>query len=239
MERCWERKVASLRKEREGREKGQKLVTRLTSGGVGFGPGPTDAKARAFSFMMQPSNIIMSEKERQGVYDYDYNNYHQYCQYLSVCQGFVTCHPCCDRWGMSFLCFSCGWGAVRYSCSGKAEGAPSLQSLNCTPGPLLPGPAASFVTKAPGYTCTSPPGSSSQLLLKHCPHPAIPHRLLSVWGSGYGEPLTRTTELGFGRVSSSPDLPFISGCPWTVHLTSQSLGHFICKQEENICLSVC
>lgn len=235
MEGCREGKVASLRKEREGWEKGQKLVTQLASGGVGFGPGPTDAKTRAFSFMTQPSNVIMSEKERQGVYDYDYNNYHQYCQYLSVCQGFVTCHPCCDRWGMSFLSFSCGWGPVRSGGEVQqlwdAEGVLSLQSLNCTPDPLLPGPAASFVTKAPGYTCTSPPGTSSQLLLKHCPHPAIPHRLLSIWGSGCGKPLTHTTELGFGRVSSLANLfwfaiyywvpldyPFNLSEPWAFHL---------------------
>lgn len=60
---------------RERTEEKKELVTQLGSGGVGFGPGLSDAKA--FSFMTQPLNLIMSEKERQGVYDYECTDYHQ------------------------------------------------------------------------------------------------------------------------------------------------------------------
>ena len=53
------------RKGRQGEKKGR-IWSQLTSGGIRFESGPNDSKARAFSFMTQPSNIRMSEKEKQA-----------------------------------------------------------------------------------------------------------------------------------------------------------------------------
>ena len=64
------------RKGKRGERKGR-IWSQLTRGGVRFKPGPHDTKARAFSFMTQPSNIIVSGKERQAVCDD--NSYHQDC----------------------------------------------------------------------------------------------------------------------------------------------------------------
>ena len=77
------------RKGRQGEKKGR-IWSQLTSGGVWFEPGPNDTKARAFSFVTQPSNIIMSEKERQGVCDH--NSYHQYC----LCSAAQSCPTLCN-----------------------------------------------------------------------------------------------------------------------------------------------
>ena len=53
------------RKGRQGEKKGR-IWSQLTSGGIRFESGPNDCKARAFSFMTQPSNISMSEKQKQA-----------------------------------------------------------------------------------------------------------------------------------------------------------------------------
>ena len=163
------------------------MVLQLGSGGEAFGPCPCDAKAMAFSsFMTQPSNTLVSEKERERVRDDECNNYHQYYQYLSLCQGFVACPHCDDRWRMSFLSFSYGGGCPARlsgwpSSFGKLKSslAPDPEGHTWTPAhrPLLGqrGWGLSSVTKAPGSHVPVPPGSSFSLLLKH-----IPPKLLNI-----------------------------------------------------------
>ena len=113
--------------ERKGRqaEKKGRIWSQLTSGGVRFEPGPNNTMARAFSFMTQPSNIIMSEKERQGVCDH--NSYHQYCV-CSVVSNSLQPH------GLKPSSLLCPWNFpgknTRVGCHFLLQGVFPTQGLN-------------------------------------------------------------------------------------------------------------